>query len=206
MTSTTASIPDSTPDSTDDSPAGSTLALKEWGAVVHALLQGRQQVLLRKGGIHEKRFEHALGDEFVVMPTVAHSHAARVRPEHMDLLEPGAADVRDDGFTVRCGLRLVDAVAVANPSALPDLRDLHIWTDASIQADRVEFRPRHALHVLVVQAFALPETVDVPRLDAYGGCRSWVHLPVTWNGRDGREAVDAPTLTGLAQRVRRIVA
>ena len=32
-------------------------ALKEWSAVVHALLDGRQRVLLRKGGIGEKRFE-----------------------------------------------------------------------------------------------------------------------------------------------------
>ena len=34
-------------------------ALKEWSAVVHALLDGRQRVLLRKGGIGEKRFEVA---------------------------------------------------------------------------------------------------------------------------------------------------
>ena len=32
-------------------------ALKEWSAAVHALLDGRQTVLLRKGGIHEKRFD-----------------------------------------------------------------------------------------------------------------------------------------------------
>ena len=31
-------------------------ALKEWSAAVHALLDGRQWVLLRKGGIGEKRF------------------------------------------------------------------------------------------------------------------------------------------------------
>ncbi len=32
-----------------------TPALKEWSAAVHALLDGRQTVLLRKGGIGEKR-------------------------------------------------------------------------------------------------------------------------------------------------------
>ena len=54
------------------------LALKEWAAVVHALLDGRQTVLLRKGGIHEKRFA-LLGSRFVVFPTVAHSHAESTR-------------------------------------------------------------------------------------------------------------------------------
>ncbi len=53
-------------------------ALKEWSAAVHALLDGRQRVLLRKGGIGEKRFELA-AREFLLFPTVAHSHAERVR-------------------------------------------------------------------------------------------------------------------------------
>ena len=34
-----------------------TPGLKEWSAAVHALLDGCQTVLLRKGGIGEKRFE-----------------------------------------------------------------------------------------------------------------------------------------------------
>ena len=59
-------------------------ALKEWSAVVHALLDGRQWVLLRKGGIGEKRFEVA-AREFMLFPTVAHSHAERVRPEFQRL-------------------------------------------------------------------------------------------------------------------------
>ncbi|COV65197.1 Domain of uncharacterised function (DUF1802) [Mycobacterium tuberculosis] len=67
-----------------------TPALKEWSAAVHALLDGRQTVLLRKGGIGEKRFEVA-AHEFLLFPTVAHSHAERVRPEHRDLLGPAAA-------------------------------------------------------------------------------------------------------------------
>ena len=72
-----------------------TPALKEWSAAVHALLDGRQRVLLRKGGIGEKRFEVA-AREFLLFPTVAHSHAERVRPEHRDLLDAAAADSTDD--------------------------------------------------------------------------------------------------------------
>ena len=70
-------------------------ALKEWSAVVHALLDGRQRVLLRKGGIGEKRFELA-AREFLLFPTIAHSHAQRVRPEHRDLLEAAAGDSTDE--------------------------------------------------------------------------------------------------------------
>ena len=71
-------------------------ALKEWSAAVHALLDGRQTVLLRKGGIREKRFDVS-AERFLLFPTVAHSHAERVRPEHRDLLAAAATDSTDTG-------------------------------------------------------------------------------------------------------------
>ena len=49
---------------------------------MHALLHGRQRVLLRRGGIGEKRFE-LTAREFLLFPTVAHSHAHRLPPEHL---------------------------------------------------------------------------------------------------------------------------
>ncbi|EFP37656.1 hypothetical protein TMHG_02029, partial [Mycobacterium tuberculosis SUMu008] len=81
-----------------------TPALKEWSAAVHALLDGRQTVLLRKGGIGEKRFEVA-AHEFLLFPTVAHSHAERVRPEHRDLLGPAAADSTDECVLLRAAAK-----------------------------------------------------------------------------------------------------
>jgi hypothetical protein len=186
--------------------ATTTLALKEWAAVAAALLGGRQTVLLRKGGIHEKRFSVA-DDRFVLFPTVAHSHAERVRPEHADLLAHGARDVRDDGtFTVRCGATLVDVVEVRRPERLPEIADLHIWTDDSVRTDRLEFRPKLPLQVLVVRAHALPSPITLHRLDDYAGCRSWVDLPLSWNGATGRPAHDDAHLDAVAARVRKTVA
>jgi hypothetical protein len=181
-----------------------TLALKEWGAVVHALLAGRQRVLLRKGGIHEKAFRLDGAAAFVLFPTVAHSHAERVRPEHRDLLDPGAAEVGDGGFWVRAGVTVVAAVEVTRPDRLAELSDLHIWTADSVQSDRVDFRPKHRLQALVVRAAALPEPVWVERLESHGGCRSWVELPVAWDG-SGAAALPDAELDEVARRVRAIV-
>jgi hypothetical protein len=182
-----------------------TLALKEWGAVAAALLDGRQTVLLRKGGIHEKRFSVA-DDRFALFPTVAHSHAERVRPEHVDVLAEGARDVREDGtFTVRCGLTLVDVVEVARPDAIDRIADLHIWTAESVRTDRLDFRPKLPLQVLVVRAFALPEPVDLVRLEEYGGCRSWLDLPLGWDGTAGRQVHDEARLAADAERVQAAV-
>ena len=180
-----------------------TAALKEWSAAVHALLDGRQTVLLRKGGIHEKRFAVA-AEEFLLFPTVAHSHAERVRPEHRDLLAQSAPDSTDDHIVVRAAAKVIAAVSVSNTEGLADIDGLHIWTAASVQADRLDFRPRHELTVLVVQAFPLAEPFRLTREPHYGGCTSWVQLPAT--AALGDPVHDAAALAGIAARVRAAVA
>jgi hypothetical protein len=156
-------------------------ALKEWSAAVHALLDGRQTVLLRKGGIHEKRFA-VTASRFLLFPTVAHSHAERVRPEHRDLLDAAAADSTDDSLILRAGAKVVAAVEVNQPERLDEIAPLHIWTAESVRADRLDFRPKRRLTVLVVQACRLLEPVRLTRTPEYAGCKSWVPLPVdpTW--------------------------
>lgn len=179
-----------------------TTALKEWGAAVHALLDGRQTVLLRKGGIHEKRFDLAAG-EFLLFPTVAHSHAPRVRPEHRALLDD-TSDSTEQSIVVRAAATVVAAVEVNRPEAITDIADLHIWTEESVRADRLDFRPKRRLTVLVVQARALVEPVQLARSPDYAGCASWVQLPVS--GISCAAPVhDIDTLTAVAQRVRRSV-
>ncbi|MEE3067404.1 MAG: DUF1802 family protein [Actinomycetota bacterium] len=153
-----------------------TPALKEWSAAVHALLHGRQYVLLRKGGIAEKRFDVA-SSEFLLFPTVAHSHAERVRPEHRDLLAAAATDSTEDQLVIRAAAKVVAALEVNRPEQLPEIEDLHIWTAESVRADRLDFRPKHKLAALVVSVSPLVEPIRLTRTPEYGGCTSWVQLP-----------------------------
>lgn len=194
------------PSTTSQAQTTTTLALKEWAAVAHALLDGRQTILLRKGGIHEKAF--AVGeDRFVLFPTVAHSHVERVRAEHHDVLEMGAGDVDEanNRFVVRCGISLVEVVPVDRPERLDRISDLHIWTGDSIRKERLEFRPKKVLQILVVRAFELPEPVTLERLPDYGGCKSWVDLPLAWDGTTGRQVHTEARLAADATRVRAAV-
>jgi hypothetical protein len=177
-------------------------ALKEWSAAVHALLDGRQTVLLRKGGIHEKRFA-VTASRFLLFPTVAHSHAERVRPEHRDLLDAAAADSTDDAIMLRAGAKVVAAVEVNQPGALEEIAPLHIWTAESVRTDRVDFRPKHRLTVLVVQASPLIEPLRLVRTPDYAGCTSWVQLPV--NPEWAEPVYDDATLAAIAERVRAAV-
>jgi hypothetical protein len=174
-------------------------ALKEWSAAVHAMLDGRQTVLLRKGGIHAKRFTLD-SPHFLFFPTVAHSHAQRVRPEHRDLLEQAAADSTEDAVVLRAGAKVVAAVEVTRPEGLEDLAPLHIWTAESVLADRLDFRPKHRLTVLVVQVSPLAEPERLPRMPEYAGCTSWVPLLV--NPMWSTPVHDDATLNDIAARVR----
>jgi hypothetical protein len=168
-------------------------ALKEWSAVVHALLDGRQRVLLRKGGIGEKRFD-VTAREFLLFPTVAHSHAERVRPEFRDLLAAAAPDSTDDRFVVRAAVKVVAALSVNRPDNITAIEDLHIWTAESVRRDRLDFRPKHRLAVLVVQAIPLLTPVELPRVSDYAGCTSWVQLPL------GDQSLGVPVHTDASLR------
>lgn len=188
-----------------NAPTVNQTALKEWSAAIHAMLDGRQTVLLRKGGIHEKRFEVAApgAGDFLLFPTVAHSHAERVRPEHRDLLDAAAADSTEDALTIRAAADVVAAVPVERPEAIDEIADLHIWTAESVRSDRLDFRPKHRLTVLVVQVSPLVEPITLVRTPDFGGCKSWVDLPL-------RAATDAPVhdadqLADVVARVRRSV-
>jgi hypothetical protein len=177
-------------------------ALKEWSAAVHAMLDGRQTVLLRKGGIHEKRFA-LTASRFLLFPTVAHSHAERVRPEHRDLLDAAAEDSTDDAIVLRAGAKVVAAIEVNRPEALSKIESLHIWTAESVRADRLDFRPKHRLTVLVVQAGPLVEPLRMVRTPDYAGCKSWVPLPVdpAWRA----PVYDDASLRQIAESVRSAV-
>jgi hypothetical protein len=176
-------------------------ALKEWSAAVRALLDGRQQVLLRKGGIGEKRFDVTVAREFLLFPTVAHSHAERVRAEFRDLLELAAPDSTEHSLVVRAAAKVIAALAVNRPDNIEAIEDLHIWTAESVRRDRLDFRPKHRLAVLVVQAIPLLEPIELPRSPDYAGCTSWVPLPLT-DVRLGTPVHDEAALREVAARVR----
>jgi hypothetical protein len=174
------------------------IGLKEWSAAIHALLDGRQTVLLRKGGIHEKRFALA-SNEFLLFPTVAHGHAERVRSEYQALIDVARADSAGDAVVIRAAAKVVGAVEVHNVKGLPDIEDLHIWTADSVRADRLDFRPRHRLTVLTVQVYPLVAPVRLAREPEFAGCKSWIDVPV--DSQLGAPRYDVAELAEVARRV-----
>lgn len=151
-------------------------AFKEWAAICRALAQGRQRVILRKGGIVEPggRFEPT-HREFLLMPTFLHQSAESLVPEARDLLIDIDADRPPEGTVVfRHRACMTDAVRIESLDGLARFRGDHVWAD-HVVAERFH-RWRDELHVLTVEVAALPEPIIVPWRESFGGCRSWVDV------------------------------
>jgi len=151
-------------------------AFKEWAVICRALAEGRQRVILRKGGIVEPGGQFELAHrEFLLMPTFLHQSAESLVPEARDLLVDIDADRPLDGTVVfRHRARVLDAVRIESLDGLDRFRGQHVWAD-HVVAERFH-RWRDELHVLTVEVTALPEPLVVPWQESFGGCKSWVDV------------------------------
>jgi hypothetical protein len=152
------------------------MAFKEWAVICRALAEGRQALILRKGGIDESgegfRPEH---DRFWLYPTYAHQQRTGITAELEPLLEqveadrPAAGVVRLESYVEVAGIyRVHDVVGALK------LVGLHGW---SIETVRARFAYREpGLWVLAVRVHHLPEAVELPETTEYAGCRTWVEL------------------------------
>jgi hypothetical protein len=151
-------------------------AFKEWAVICRALAEGRQAILLRKGGIEEDngafQVEHT---RFWLFPTYVHQQRQGIVPEAVPLLEQAEAERPAEG-----NLRLTHYVEVAGVYWLEDivsalrLTGLHCWSPSTVEA-RFSYR-RPGLYVLPVRVYRAAQAVELPLTPAYAGCKSWVEL------------------------------
>lgn len=161
-----------------------TLSLKEWAAACRALDAGDQLVLLRKGGIGERRGFEVVGTEFLLFPTFEHQHAAKIRPEHrghfdraMAARPPEGRLVIEHGARVHAALPLTEPGDRRDPEPIFELTaPFHVYTRAHV-AERVAYRPQAPLVAVVVEVRRLAAPLDLVDERRYAGCRSWVDLP-----------------------------
>ena len=151
-------------------------ALKEWAVICRALAEGRQALLLRKGGIAEPGgafgVEHS---RFWLFPTYVHQQRAGIRPEAVPLLEqveaerPPAGVVRLTHFAEAGGVYRLRDLTLALM-----LAHLHLWSKETVRS-RFAYR-QPGLFVVPVRVYQAATAFDLPLTKAYEGCRSWVEL------------------------------
>lgn len=155
----------------------SSTALKEWAAVVEALGEGQQLLLLRKGGILDPdgrfRVEHR---EFLLYPTWEHQEESLIRPEFRQRFKESLrppADPSRISFLYYAGVGY--ETSVEDPSRLAGLEKHHIWAPEFF-GKRLSYRPEEPTLAMILRVYRLPKPVYLPMEPAYAGCRSWVPL------------------------------
>jgi hypothetical protein len=159
-------------------------AFKEWAVICRALAEGRQTLILRKGGIEDPTGAFCLDHRrFWLYPTYVHQQRAGIKPEALPLLEQAQAHrpppgvVRLTHFAEVAGIYRVENLAAARV-----VDRLHLWSDATVES-RFAYR-RPGLNILMVRIYRAAQAEELPESLDYAGCRTWVELerPQTTEG------------------------
>ena len=158
-------------------PPESNLALKEWAVAVNAIAQGKQILILRKGGIHKEDKEfRVVHPEFLLYPTFEHQASELLKEEyHADLAKSLEEDDVPGLVTLTYWCQVTDKFQVSDQEVLDGVSPNHIWTSDYAQK-RLHWRPKQPLTVVLLRAYRLQQPQALPVLDGYAGCKSWVEL------------------------------
>jgi len=168
----------------DSLPPQLNVALKEWAVVCDALGDGRQIMLLRKGGIQESiggfELEHSA---FLLFPTYLHQNVAMLKPPVADKIMARGAEPEKITLSLAATVYAIHKIAARRQVDLLD--EQHIWAKGLIDM-RFDYRPKNPLYLLVVRVYRLAEARTIDNLPAYAGCKSWVPLeaPVRCEGAE----------------------
>ena len=151
-------------------------ALKEWAVTIDALARGDQVLVVRKGGIGEKRFELP-HPRFFLFPTYAHQRPELVKAEHRARLA-ASLDRREepDRLPLAVWAEIAASYAIEDQRGLDAVDDLHILTP-DYAAERLRWRRKHPLWAVVLRVWTLEDPPVLEVTAEHGGCVSWVDLP-----------------------------
>ena len=162
-------------------------ALKEWAVAVKALERGETALVVRKGGIREKAFA-VPRTRFLLLPGYEHQRPDLLKPEYRELMRE-IPPLTDDGPLRFASFAEVEgAYEVSEAEELSALDPYHMWTPEYAER-RFKWRPKKPLTVLVLRTYLMPETVELPYRDEYGGCKSWIELQETVSVEGARPAL-----------------
>jgi hypothetical protein len=175
-------------------------ALKEWAVTCDALLAGEQVLIVRKGGIGEKKFELP-HPRFFLFPTYAHQRPVLVKPEYRDRFGD-TLDRRDEpallplvGFA-----EIAAGYPIEDRAALEAIDHLHIL-EPSYAAERLRWRPKQPLWAIVLRVWRVDPAPVLAVTEEHGGCVSWVDLPPDIARPEGTPALDETAFAGAAAAV-----
>ncbi len=186
-------------------PVSPAIGFKDWSLVCSALGEGKQSLILRKGGIAEGRagfrFKH---ESFFLFPTQFHQQAERIRPEELPILTrtpPAPAGT----VAIRYFFTLDWALWIDDWPTLQRLEPFHVWREEVVR-ERYEYDEPRGLQCAFGRVYRLDPEWTFPDRPSFGGCRSWITFPEFPAGAIAMHPVlgDAEHAS-LAEQVRKVL-
>jgi hypothetical protein len=151
------------------------MCLKEWSGVCHALVSGRQSLILRKGGIAEESGQFEVANQvFWLYPTRVHEAQQGLKAEPSAVADELFDPHDSNHVPIRALAAVAQAQYVEREGALEALEPLHVWTAGTVRK-RFHYR-RPGLWVLGVRIYLRSSPLMMPITPAHAGCKSWVAL------------------------------
>jgi hypothetical protein len=167
-------------------------ALKEWAIICKALEDGRQILLLRKGGIMEYRkgFEVKHND-FLLYPTFEHQFMESIKAEYKEKLKEILEEQNkytkieidkdnknfniDNTNIIKLFAKVEDVVEISDKVILSELRDYHIWSDEYVMM-RMNYNPSKPMSILLLRIYKIKKPLIFDINDKWSGCKSWIDI------------------------------
>lgn len=152
-------------------------ALKEWAIVCKALEEGRQILLLRKGGIMEYRqgFE-VKHNSFLLYPTFEHQSKESIQPDYLhklyDVLQNAPINGRN---RITSYAKVAGIKEVTDKSILQELEKYHIWNDHYVNI-RMNYNPKKPMSIVLLRVYKMGNPVEVDIKSEWIGCKSWIPI------------------------------
>lgn len=160
-------------------------ALKEWAIVCKALEEGRQVLLLRKGGILEYRQGFEIKhNKFLLFPTFEHQSKEYIQPDYIDNIDIILQYQLTNHYhpTVNSGrnkltlyAKVIDVKEVNDKSIIRKLEKYHIWNDRYVNL-RMDYNPKKPISVLLLRVYKMNNPLEVDIRPEWAGCRSWLSV------------------------------
>lgn len=183
------------------------LALKEWASALSELESGQQILLMRKGGIREEtRHFEVKSPSFYLYPAYEHQRRELVKPEFRHRIDESLTgwDKEEEMVTIKLYAEVAEDIQLSEQNQVERLLDFHMWT-SSFAEERLRWKPRDPLHVLLLRVYRLNKPVTLPIESSYTGCKSWIKLPENFEPGPMSPVLETKAFAEKAGAIKRIL-
>jgi hypothetical protein len=150
-------------------------SLKEWAAIVSALENGDQTIILRKGGILDVESGFRIeSKKFLLYPTQEHQEHNHIKPQFYKYLDV-KSNLKKEGFNrIMSYAEVLGEANISSEDIIKKLSAYHILSDSYIK-ERRNWQPEKPMKIAFLKIYKIPP-FNTPIKSEYQGCKSWINI------------------------------